>query len=396
MTRTTVYCGDPVQRFGRFSARDAAGGVPALFTGRRASFSFNTRVAIRKACDLLGLKPGDEVLAPAYNCGSELDPLLHAGLSILLYPLDRQARVDPDAVAALIRPKTRAIYVTHYFGFLQPELTALRRLCDDHGLALIEDCALSLFSGAQPAEGRTGDIAVFCFYKFLPVIAGGALVINTARITGETRFVKPAPAGFVAKRLIRAGLRAGLGTTATAALSRVLRGRTAAAPDSAPVPAPVPASRQTDPPDMPGHYYFAPRLQNTRISSLTAHMLSGFDVAEVSAARRTNYLHLLDRLNAIPGAAPLFSDLPAEAVPLNMPVVITGPDRNALVLALQAEGIAATPWWSGYNRHLDFSSAPDARYLKDHLLCLPSHQSLTVAAIDHIAARFHALIQRGG
>ena len=48
--------------------------------GRRAASSFNTRTAIWRAVTMLGLTPGDEVLAPAWNCGSELDPLLRRGL----------------------------------------------------------------------------------------------------------------------------------------------------------------------------------------------------------------------------------------------------------------------------------------------------------------------------
>jgi dTDP-4-amino-4,6-dideoxygalactose transaminase len=94
------------------------GGALALFSGRRVSYSFNTRVAIRKACDILGLRPGDEVLAPAFNCGSELDPLLDAGLAVRLYGVDRQAMVEPEAIARLIGPRTRAVYLTHYFGAL--------------------------------------------------------------------------------------------------------------------------------------------------------------------------------------------------------------------------------------------------------------------------------------
>ena len=383
MTATPPYCGDPAPRFGLRPGRDPAGGVPMLFTGRRVAFSFNTRVAIRRACDILGLKPGDEVLAPAWNCGSELDPLLDAGLSVRLYPVDPVVGADPEAVAALIGPRTKALYLTHYFGFLQPTTAAIRVLCDAHGLRLIEDCALSLLSGAHPVEGRAGDVAVFCFYKFFPVIGGGALVVNAPDLPDPAPFPRPAPRGIVARRLLRTGVEKVFGSGGAAALKRRLRG-------TPPDPTPDREGR----PDMPAHYYFDPFLRETRISRLTARALRGFDVAAAIDARKANYTRLLDRLRDIPGLVPLFPDLTAGTVPLGMPVLVGGPGRDALARALQAEGIGATPWWAGYNRHLDFTGHPEACALKDRVLFLPAHPWLETAAIDHIATRVAALIGR--
>ncbi len=201
MTQQFPRFGAPTLEIGLFPKTHPSGGALALFAGRRATFTFSTRVAIRRACDLLGLVPGDEVLAPGYNCGSELDPLRHVGLVIRLYPVDLSTQIDPDAVESRIGPRTRAIYVTHYFGFLQPHLPALRALCDRHGLYLIEDCALSLLSGSQPADGRAGDVAVFCFYKFFPVIGGGALVVNRD-LPGNPSPLRPAPAKQIGNRLL--------------------------------------------------------------------------------------------------------------------------------------------------------------------------------------------------
>lgn len=379
------YCGDPPMRLRDLFARDPAGGIPALFRGRRMHYSFNTRVAIRKACDLLRLEPGDEILAPAYNCGSEMDPLRHAGLSIRLYPVDRRTRFDPDTVERMIGPRTRAIYLTHYFGFLQPDAAALRGICDRHGLFLIEDCALSLLSGAAPAEGRTGDVSVFCFYKFFPTLAGGALVVNNDALGGDIRFDGRLPLPDMAKRLTRASLSMTLGAGGTAAVLRLLRrGRQPGAQ-----PAPAASGRS----DMPAHYYFAPRLRDAPISLFAARPLRAFDAARAISARRENYRLLLDHLADMPGAAPLFADLPDDACPLSMPVLVER--RDALAAALVARGIPATPWWAGYNRHLDWAGCEDACHLKDHVLSLPVHQYLGAPAIAHIARELRGLLLSG-
>lgn len=387
--RAALNCGNPPMAFGLGLRRDPAGGVPSLFTGRRVSYSFNTRVAIRKAVDLLGLKPGDEVLAPAYNCGSELDPLRHAGLNVRLYPVTDTAEIDPDQLSRMIGPHTRALYLTHYFGFLQPETDAVRTLCNTHGLRLIEDCALSLLSGDAPAEGRAGDISVFCFYKFFPVLAGGALVINDDHIAAPTSLAHHAPITVASKHILRAGLGMALGADRAAELMRRLKRNAGTEPVS-------PASSAITPPDMPGHYYFDPALQDTRIASITTRALSGFDVAAAIAARRTNYARLLDGLAGTPNLRAVYPDLPTATVPLSMPVRVKNCHRNALVKALQAEGIAAMPWWAGYNRHLDFSDRPGidlsaARTLKDTIVSLPIHQYLGTVEIDHIAARLRQL-----
>lgn len=333
-------------------------GAQALFPGRRVGFSFNTRVAIRKACDLLGLMPGDEVLAPAYNCGSELDPLLQAGLSVRLYPVDRRLSIDPDAIEPMMGPQTRALYLTHYFGFLRPETQELRRVCDRHGLVLIEDCALSLLSGLPPADGRVGDVAVFCFYKFFPVVQGGALVVNNPAMA-HPGFDRPAPFKAIARELARQSIRTALGPL-RGHLRRQDRPETGLPPG--------------DLPDMPSHYYFNPDLQNRRMSAITAWQLQHLDPTDAIRRRRQNYLTLRDHIADIPGITVMEHNLPADVCPLGLPILVK--TRDAVARALSAKGLASTPWWSGYHRKLDWSQTSDARYLKDHLLLLSVHQDL--------------------
>lgn len=368
------WCGPPSLTLGAFFRRHTSGGIPALFHGRRVAYSYNARVAIRQACDILGLKPGDGILVPSWNCGSEVDPLLDAGLEVSLYPVGRGGEIDPDAVARMIGPKTRAIYVTHYFGFLQPAAAALRQICDERGLWLIEDCALSLLSGEQPAAGRIGDLSVFCLYKFFPTLAGGALVINSDRIKDVARFNAVPPRSHVLKPALRTALELSIGAKRLALLRRRIR----------------PQSGELEPnpselPDMPLSYYFDPRLRDARISALARRALPSFDIPAAIAARRANWQHYMDLIGPASGVTPLFPTLPLDACPQSMPVLTH--DRDRLARALQAQGIAASPWWAGYNKKLDWSGVPDARYLKDHVLSLPLHQGIDAAGIAWIVRK---------
>ena len=172
-----------------------------------------------------------------------------------------------------------------------------------------------------------------------------------------------------AKPLLRAGVDLALGAERRVALLRRLkpvRVAPVAAPDA----------------DMPADYYFDARLQDTAMSALTARQIAAFDTTEAIALRRRNYRLYQAELATISHLHPLFPDLPAEICPLVMPVITDA--RDALAAALVQQGIAATPWWAGYHRSLDFSGQTTARFLKDHVLALPCHQYLAPAAIRHI------------
>lgn len=385
MTIRKLNCKDPAMLLGLQLFRQGSDVLEGLFAGRRVAYAFQTRVAIRRACDILGLKPGDEVLAPGYNCGSELDPLRDAGVTIRLFGVTQSAEIDPDTVARMIGPKTRAIYLTHYFGFVQPQAAAIRAICDAHGIRLIEDCALSLLSGPRPAAGRLGDVSVFCFYKFFAVLGGGALVVNAADLPHPVALPRPAPTAQVSKQLLRAGLARLLGQDGVQDLKRLI-GRAKARPE-------IEDEGQLHP-DMPGHYYFAPDLTNRRISGFTTRALRSVNVAKAIADRRHNYLRMLERLDRSAGLQPLFPVMHADAVPLSMPIRVRQDQRNALVRNLKAAGIPATAWWSGYNRFLDFTAVPDACALKDSVVSLPMHQYLDISAIDHITDHVNTLARQ--
>ena len=363
--------------------RDARGGVLPLFAGRRSALTYSTRVAIRAACDVLGLTPGDEVLVPAYNCGSEVDPLLQAGLIPVLYPVGADTAVDPAHLAALITPCTKALYLTHYFGFPQPRTADLRALCDAHGLALMEDCALNLLSQGRAEVGLLGDVAFFCLYKYFPVNAGGVLVVNRADLLLPTFAARPRlrPAATLVMQALAASLLGDRGVAALTALRHKLR-----------PPRLMPPRDPARLPDMPGHYYFDPALIGTRISTLATRPLAGVDVQATIALRRRNYRAYLDLLSGLDGVRPLFPDLPEGVCPLNMPVLVD--HRDQITADLYHAGIAVASWWGGYHKALDYTPFTEARHLKDHVLALPLYPGLEPQHLQSIVALLAALLAK--
>jgi dTDP-4-amino-4,6-dideoxygalactose transaminase len=348
--------------------------VQDLFIGRHVHFSFNTRTAIRVACDALGLTPGDEVLVPAYNCGSEIDPLLHAGLSVTIYPVGRDLVADPDAIARRISPRTRAVYVTHYFGFLQPKLAEIRALCDINGLRLMEDCALSLLSGSRPAAGRIGDVSFFCFHKFFSTPGGSALVINAGDLPSAPTFDRPplrrTEFKFMARRILGALI----------GIDRLRQAKRALIKTSTDQIIQLSGKKQ----DIPGHYYFDPDLRGRRMSRLVAKTIQRTDLDAAIQQRRRNWQIYQELLVRVPEAEPLIQELPHDICPHSMPVLI--PDRDRIVSELQAVGVDVTAWWAGFHQGLDWSMAEDAIVLKNSALSLPLSPGLTRSDLSKIVA----------
>lgn len=148
------------------------------FDGKNVHFTYLGRSAIWQAVGMLGLSDGDEVLVPSYNCGSELDPLFHRGLRVIPYRILCSAEIDFDDLRRRATHRTRAVYVTHFFGFPQ-RLEPVLRFCRERQLFLIEDCAIALFSyDSGGFLGRTGDVAIFSLRKTLPLSDGGAIIVN--------------------------------------------------------------------------------------------------------------------------------------------------------------------------------------------------------------------------
>lgn len=68
--------------------------------------------------------------------------------------------------------KTQAILVIHEFGFPHPKLHTLRKIADERGIPLIEDCA---YGWNTKGIGSAGDYAVYSLTKAFPVQFGGYL-----------------------------------------------------------------------------------------------------------------------------------------------------------------------------------------------------------------------------
>ncbi|MDQ1304696.1 MAG: perosamine synthetase [Actinomycetota bacterium] len=125
------------------------------------------------------LKPGDEVIAPAYTFFATVTPLLHLGVRPVLADCDENGNLDPADVRARITPRTKAIVVTHLWG-IPADMSALGEQAEQNGLLLLEDGSHA--HGARVAgrlAGTFGVAAAFSMNGPKPLSAGeGGFVLT--------------------------------------------------------------------------------------------------------------------------------------------------------------------------------------------------------------------------
>jgi dTDP-4-amino-4,6-dideoxygalactose transaminase len=140
--------------------------------------------ALHLACLAAGIGPGDEVIVPAFTFVASAAAPRYVGAEPVLCDV-RSAHdfnIDPEDVARRITPRTRAIVAVHFCGY-PADVAALRTLCDEHGLVLIEDCAQAI--GARlDADGRqvgtVGELGAFSFFSKKQLCVGEGGMVTSA------------------------------------------------------------------------------------------------------------------------------------------------------------------------------------------------------------------------
>jgi len=177
--RTSAFIrGSHVQRFEEDFA--AATGVKHCVSCANGTDSLY--IAMRS----LGVKLGDEIIAPAHSWISTTETISQAGGSVVFCDTDALTyTIDPAQIEAKITPRTVGIIPVHLYG--QPaDMDAIMAIAKKHNLWVIEDCAQAHFARYKGRMvGTMGDAASFSFYpgKNLGAMGdAGALVTNNTEL----------------------------------------------------------------------------------------------------------------------------------------------------------------------------------------------------------------------
>jgi len=136
--------------------------------------------ALHLAVAVLGLKPGDEVLVPAFTWVSTANVVEYMGATPRFCEIELDTfNVDPARFERAIGPNTVGMIPVHLFG-LCADMDAVNAIARKHGLWVVEDaaCALGAWQGGRHA-GTLGDIGAFSFHPRKSITTGEGGMLTT-------------------------------------------------------------------------------------------------------------------------------------------------------------------------------------------------------------------------
>jgi dTDP-4-amino-4,6-dideoxygalactose transaminase len=305
----------------------------------------------------LDLRPGDEILMPAYHHGSEVEAFLRRGLTCRFYDLTPALAPAPEALDRLLGPRTRALYLIHYLGFPQ-DAPGWRRWCLERGLLLIEDVAQGWLARVDGRPlGSFGDMAIFSFYKAVGVPEGGALITGRPVTAAVAR--RP---GMSVKALRQLAGRHHAWLASRSPLAAWLLG---------------PGGRWR-----PSARSFRLGKVHTAPSRAIAYLLPRLLDPDPATLRRRNYRLLLAELaSQVP---PALATLPDGAAPYFFPIQTT--DKPRLLELLEDQRIDAVDFWTQAHPLLPAGPFPVSARLRASVVGVPVHQGLRPQDLERMAA----------
>jgi len=146
----------------------------------------------------LGLKPGDEVIAPDFTFIATAEVIALLGLTPVLVDVEPDTfNISPEAIKKAITPRTRAIVPVHLFG-QAADMDAIMQIAEEHNLFVIEDACQSIgadYLNKDNVWKKTGAIGHVGCTSFFPSKNlgcygdGGAIFTNNDELATKIRSV---------------------------------------------------------------------------------------------------------------------------------------------------------------------------------------------------------------
>jgi len=302
--------------------------------------------AIHLALILLGVEPGDKVIASTYTFSATVNPIAYQhAIPVLVDSEMGSWNMDPELLEKAIQAeRSKAIIVAHLYG-MPAKMDEITAVAERYGIPVIEDAAEALGSKykSRPA-GSLGKFGILSFNgnKIITTSGGGALISDDEAMISRARF-----------------------------LSTQAR-------DPAP------------------HYQHSAIGYNYRMSNVVAGIGRGqLEVLEqrVQRRRETNRWYR-EVLRDVPGvtfhtepSADFYSNYWLTCITIDPKQA--GTDREKLRLALEAENIEARPLWKPMHLQPVFAGCPayvngTSESLFNNGLCLPSGTRMTSEDMERI------------
>jgi perosamine synthetase len=141
----------------------------------------------------LGLKPGDEVLVPAFTWIATANVVEHLGAKPVFVDVDlRTWNIDPSAAEAAVTKRTVGMIPVHLFG-LSADMDPLLELAKRRKLWVLEDAACGFDTWYKGRHvGAFGEMGAFSFHprKAITTGEGGMITTNDAQLAALCRTLR--------------------------------------------------------------------------------------------------------------------------------------------------------------------------------------------------------------
>lgn len=167
-------------RKGVYKSKELEAAINDFFGSSYAQLTSSGTAALTTAMAALGVGYGDEIIMPSFTFVASFEAVLSVGAIPVLVDIDETLTLDPAAVRAAITPKTKCVMPVHMCGSMA-DLDALKQICEEHNLILLEDACQSI--GGQYKGKYLGTIGAagcfsFDFVKTITCAEGGVVMTN--------------------------------------------------------------------------------------------------------------------------------------------------------------------------------------------------------------------------
>lgn len=167
-------------RKGIWKAQELEKAITEVFGSKYAQLTSSGTSALTTAMAALGIGAGDEVIMPCFTFVASFEAVLSVGAIPVLVDIDETLTLNVEAVRAAITSQTKCIMPVHMCGSMA-DLDALKQICVEHHLILLEDACQSI--GAKykgKSVGTIGDAGTFSFdfVKMITCAEGGVVMTN--------------------------------------------------------------------------------------------------------------------------------------------------------------------------------------------------------------------------
>lgn len=144
--------------------------------------------AIALALRIVGVKPGDLVLANAYTLAPVPGAIHNVGAKPVLIEINDDYHIDCDDLAEKAASSgAKVLLLSHMRGHIA-DMDRIVRICADHGITLVEDCAHTMGATWRGIKsGNFGKVAAFSTqtYKHMNSGEGGLLTTNDPELAAR-------------------------------------------------------------------------------------------------------------------------------------------------------------------------------------------------------------------